>query len=151
LGAIIQEQPLADLPRAGVTRYILDGHFLIARIDRRDLGLERFLVGLDFPGGGIADLALVGAEARIQEEYAQRHDAQADVEDGPPARYGRIQFRDVAIPYVNGIVVHFGNALAQPCALGEQQPQTEGYPAKGDDGNEIAPEAIYKITHESPL
>nr|GEU28321.1 hypothetical protein [Tanacetum cinerariifolium] len=151
LGAVGEEQPLADGARLRIGRHGFQILFLVPGEQRTVVGLGLFQLGLVVAGGAPAQPARVTAQARVQHQVCQRED-DGDVEQPhPPARHRRVQLGQILVPHMTGGVDIDVAALTHPgLRLRPQQDGAADDAQQGDGGDVIVPEAAGKVSHDAP-
>ncbi|MCY1311132.1 hypothetical protein D9M70_614030 [compost metagenome] len=89
--------------------------------------------------------ACVLAQTRVQHQVDQAEDAGQQEHPHPPARQWIVQFAQVVVPDVAGVVARVGGL--GDLALREQQPYAPDDADERDRGNVVTPEIGKEIAH----
>ena len=122
LGAVVQEEPLADGKRVGVRLQLVGRLAGELGVDGAERGFHLGTLFVVLADRGPAAGALEITHARVVDQVADGEEGADEVEAHPPAGQGVVGLTDVTVPDVAGGVVR---RRGGPAAVCDQNEQTE--------------------------
>ena len=123
LGAVVQEEPLADGKCLGVRLQLVGRLAGELGVDGAERGFHLGALFVVLTNGGPATSTLEVTHARVVDQVADGEEGADQVEAHPPAGQGVVGLTDVAVPDVAGGVVRRGSGFPAVCDQNEQTEQ----------------------------